>query len=247
MEPNPEVHLHPRRAILIIPGGGYEWVSRREGEAVALRFLGLGYNAYVLHYSTRSESDNTYPVQLYEAVGAVKIIHLLQEEDYTDLNDLSICGFSAGGHLCALLGLIGNNLEYREAFDFAEPFPINAIAPIYAVLSNRVETIRGSFDNLIGESGTKPEAISPDLLVTKKSPRLFLVASSNDELVPIVNSLSLAMAYAKKKLPFEIHIWEKAPHGFSVGNETVGFGPGQLNEELLKWPELLDYFIRNKF
>ena len=34
--------IHP--AVLIIPGGGYEFVSSREGEIVAKRFFSKGYN-----------------------------------------------------------------------------------------------------------------------------------------------------------------------------------------------------------
>ena len=38
-----------RKTILIIPGGGYCYVSQREAEPIALRLLGLGYNAFVLY------------------------------------------------------------------------------------------------------------------------------------------------------------------------------------------------------
>ena len=40
-----------RPLVLVIPGGGYEHVSPREGDPVALRFLAAGYHAAVLHYS----------------------------------------------------------------------------------------------------------------------------------------------------------------------------------------------------
>ena len=39
--------IHP--AVLIIPGGGYEFVSSREGEIVAKRFFSKGYNTFVRH------------------------------------------------------------------------------------------------------------------------------------------------------------------------------------------------------
>ena len=38
-------------AVLIIPGGGYAIVSRRESEPVALRYLAKGYAAFILDYS----------------------------------------------------------------------------------------------------------------------------------------------------------------------------------------------------
>ena len=40
-----------RKAILVIPGGGYACVcDNREGEPIALAFMPYGYNAFVLHY-----------------------------------------------------------------------------------------------------------------------------------------------------------------------------------------------------
>ena len=34
-----------RPVIVICPGGGYEWVSEREAEPIALKFVGAGYHA----------------------------------------------------------------------------------------------------------------------------------------------------------------------------------------------------------
>ena len=40
-----------RPAVLIFPGGGYEYCSDREGEPIALQYLALGYAAFVVTYS----------------------------------------------------------------------------------------------------------------------------------------------------------------------------------------------------
>ena len=47
----PDLGMDRRRpALIICPGGGYEKLSNREGEPVALRFAGMGYAAFVLYY-----------------------------------------------------------------------------------------------------------------------------------------------------------------------------------------------------
>ena len=46
----PELGFRPRPALIVCPGGGYEYRSDREGEPVALRFAGLGYAVFLLHY-----------------------------------------------------------------------------------------------------------------------------------------------------------------------------------------------------
>ena len=46
----------PRPAILIFPGGGYEFCYDGEAEPIALAYLRAGLNAYVLRYSCKEEA-----------------------------------------------------------------------------------------------------------------------------------------------------------------------------------------------
>ena len=41
-----------RKCVLVLPGGGYEFVSDRENEAVALRFVGYDIACFTLKYTT---------------------------------------------------------------------------------------------------------------------------------------------------------------------------------------------------
>ena len=58
-----------RPLIVICPGGGYNHHSPREGEAIAIKMLDMGYNAVVLRYSL---APVTYPAQLFEAAYTMK-------------------------------------------------------------------------------------------------------------------------------------------------------------------------------
>ena len=66
-----------RPLVLICPGGGYEFVSTKEGEPMALQFTAMGYHAAILRYSVRPA---VYPTQLLEAAAAWKIIREHAEE-----------------------------------------------------------------------------------------------------------------------------------------------------------------------
>ena len=46
-----EVAIDTRPLVLICPGGGYVGTSNREGEALAMQFLAMGYHAAVLKYA----------------------------------------------------------------------------------------------------------------------------------------------------------------------------------------------------
>ena len=47
-----------RPAMLVVPGGGYQYCSDREGEPVALAYMAQGFNAFVLRYT----ADATTPI-----------------------------------------------------------------------------------------------------------------------------------------------------------------------------------------
>ena len=49
----PALHIAPhlaRQSIVICPGGGYNHLSDREAEPIALTFAAMGFNAYVVYY-----------------------------------------------------------------------------------------------------------------------------------------------------------------------------------------------------
>ena len=58
--PSPEWR---RPAVVVVPGGGYCMVSKREGEPVANYFLAKGFQTFILTYRTCTEGS-CYPEQL---------------------------------------------------------------------------------------------------------------------------------------------------------------------------------------
>ena len=48
-----------RKCVLVLPGGGYVWLSDREAEPVALRFVGKDIASFVLKYSI-ADKRNAY-------------------------------------------------------------------------------------------------------------------------------------------------------------------------------------------
>lgn len=78
--------FNTRPAILILPGGGYAWCSRREADPVAMQFLQAGYNVFTLYYTCRS--DETVPAlrwqPLIDAAGAILHIRRNAEQFGTD-------------------------------------------------------------------------------------------------------------------------------------------------------------------
>ena len=106
-----------RKALLIIPGGAYEYCSARESEPVAMAFMPYGYNAFVLHYTVGVDSGRAFPTQLIEATLAIKHIKDHAEEYGIDPEQLFVVGFSAGGHLAGAVATMWKSEAVSAAVD----------------------------------------------------------------------------------------------------------------------------------
>ena len=92
--------IEKRPAVIIMPGGGYAFLSDTEGEPAALTFLQAGYNTFVLRYSVGDAC--TYPEILEEVSKAIWGVRSHAEEWHTDPAAVVLMGFSAGACLAAM-------------------------------------------------------------------------------------------------------------------------------------------------
>ena len=58
----------------------------------------------------------------------------------------------------------------------------------------------------------------------EKSCPLYLVHTSNDQIVNIRNAMVLGEAYTDAGLTFEMHVYPDAPHGVALGNAITKCG-----------------------
>lgn len=238
-----KVDYYKRKAILVIPGGGYNIVcSDREGYMVANAFIPYGYNAFVLNYSVARK--RVYPAQLIEASLAIKHIRDNAEEYGIDPEKVFATGFSAGGHLCAALGTMWYREEVLKAipdmeYGYNKP---TAIMPIYPVISGTDHPHIGSFQNLLGkDEPTKEELeyVSAERCVDEKSAPAFIAHSAPDTCVPVQNSIVFANAYANAKIPFTLHIFPNGPHGMALGTKLTSCGYKEMEQpDFAKWVEM---------
>ena len=94
-----------RGAVLICPGGGYHAVAKREAEPVAVQFNAAGFHAFVLRYRV---APHRYPLSLLDVSLAMSIIRENADKWNIYADKITVCGFSAGGHLAASLCALRN-------------------------------------------------------------------------------------------------------------------------------------------
>lgn len=206
-----------RPAVLILPGGGYEHVSAREAEPVALRFAARGYVAFALTYSCK---PHVFPVALREAAMAMKFIRENARTMEVDPSMVAAIGFSAGGHLCGTLGTLFDDPAVAD-IGSAELLRPDALGLCYPVAISWGRTHEGSFQNLTGGDEQLRSRLSLEKLVRNDMPPVFLWHTRQDSSVPCRNSILLAAALAETQVPFALHVYHRGPHGLSVADETA--------------------------
>ena len=100
----PEMDNEPRRAIIICPGGGYQWTSDRESEPIALQFLARGYNTFVLKYSVAEMAKDLNPLR--EIGAAIKHVRDNAKAYNIRPDRVFVLGFSAGAHVALSSGTL---------------------------------------------------------------------------------------------------------------------------------------------
>ncbi len=231
-----------RKALLVIPGGGYSGVCfDREGEPIAMAFIPYGYNAFVLNYSVGRKRP--FPAQLIEVARAIKHIKDHAEEYGIDPEELFTVGFSAGGHLSASAGVLWKLDEVQKAVDM--PYGYNkpkGTMLIYPVFSYH----RGSFKNLWCTDTPSEEQIRACAIhhhVDRDSAPAFIVHTANDDIVDVSNAIDAAQAYSKAGVPFELHIYPDGPHGLAVANDITASGKERnIKPDVAEWVRMAAYW-----
>ena len=220
-------------AVLICPGGGYGTLAfDHEGNAIAAWLNDNGIAGIILKYrlpSDRIITDKSIgPLQ--DAQEAMRVIRRNATEWKIDPKRVGVIGFSAGGHLASTISThyadkvydVKDNISARPDFSLL----------IYPVISmDTTITHRGSRNNLIGIDPTERNVLrfSNEKQITSDTPPAFLVHSSDDNAVPVMNSIGYYMGLQKKKIPAELHIFQKGGHGY-------GLAPNGGTES--SWPAL---------
>lgn len=237
--------IKERPMIIVCPGGGYNHVSDREGEMLAMQFVAAGYHAAVLRYSV---SPAIYPTQLLELAKAVALLRKHAKEWNIISDKILIQGSSAGGHLAMSYGCFWKEAFMAESQGVdVEMLKPNGLVLSYPVITSGEYAHRGSFEMLLGKNYEElVDKMSLEHQVNCDTPKTFVWHTYEDNVVPVENTMLLIQALRKHAVPFECHIYPKGGHGLSLANNlTLGISGTELQEDVTNWIELAKTFIAN--
>ncbi len=248
--PNLTAYLHeeadgPRPCMIVVPGGAYSFASIREGQPVAERFYGMGYNAFVLTYTCnplRMEPLRLQPLR--DLARAVRLLRKEADRLEIDPDRIAVCGFSAGGHLTASLAVHG-----RDAYEDNPVYRDYSCRPDALVLSYPVITAEPGLTHadsikallgynrpeedaaaaVISRKGALPGCRTPEdemrymsleTQVCPDTPPVYIWHTLPDDSVPVENTFRFEQVLREKGVLHSMHIYSHGVHGLSLADQA---------------------------
>ena len=221
------------RAMVILPGGGYEVESIvAEGREIAEYLASHGITAAVLKYRLPlvEASDQPHLLPLTDARKAISLMKSMADTYGFEPSKVGIMGFSAGGHLATAASVLTSKQEDENPDFSALVYPVTTLAP---------ENQKWLEKTLFHRSMTAEEKRQYSLVdkVTSATPPTFLLHAYDDDVVPISESIVFADALTAVGQDVEVHFFAQGGHGF---------GPGRPEDGTDQWLGLLADWIQRR-
>lgn len=217
--PNPEIDVYlpvtkgrTATAVVIYPGGGYGQLAEHEGKGYATFLQGQGIAAFVVKYRLGSQGDH-HPAMLEDGLTAVQSVRERAIEYGVRPDAIGVMGSSAGGHLAA--HVMTSWCDYAKGRECRPDFGILCY-PVIDMVGEYCHV--GSRTNLLGAKALPDiyAKVSPDRLVTAKTPPAFIWHTGEDVGVPLENSLLFAAALRRFRIPVDLRVYHAGGHGLGL-------------------------------
>ncbi len=208
-------------AVLGLPGGGYAMLSKsHEAHDFNTFYNSIGVTYAVLEYRLPNAHKDIPLSDVHKSINILK--GMAQELGFTKLG---IQGCSAGGHL-ASTAATHYTAETRPDFQILF-YPVITMDKSFTHIS--------SHDLLLGENASEEDEIlfSNEKQVTSDTPPAFILHCSDDNLVPVENSIRYYQTLVANKVSATLHIYPRGGHGWGAGNFFAY--KAQWTSELERW------------
>jgi acetyl esterase/lipase len=210
-------------AAIVVPGGGFGVLAdEHEGSEAAEWLAQHGIVAFQLAHrapTNKHATPNAGPVQ--DLQKAVIEVRRHAAEFKVDPKKVGVLGFSAGGQVT----LIAASNERR--------FPAEG-----TTVSHKPDFMLVIYPYQIYDTASK--ALRPEIHVDAGFPPTFIAQMGDDTGSLPQGSTLLYLALVDRKVPAEIHIYEKGGHGFGMRSRSGATGPTDWQSRAIDWLKLHD-------
>ena len=223
-------------AVVVFPGGGYQILAiDLEGTEACDWLTSRGITCVLLKYRVPSSGPRwdqkcgcdritRSSMPLEDAQRTISLIRARAAELHIDPHKIGVLGFSAGGHLAAMVSTRFNRRAYRavDAADDVSSRPDFAVAIYPGHLSWATNSV----------------ALNPDIRtnITRQTPPTFLLQNEDDHVDQVEDALSYYVALKKAGVPVEMHLYPQGGHAF-------GLRPTKFPATM--WPQLVETWLKS--
>jgi acetyl esterase len=228
----------PHPAVIVIPGGKWLTGDKSNNPEVSQYFAEQGFVAFAVSY--RSALDAPYPAAIDDLRQAVAWIRDHAPEFGVDADRLVALGWSAGGHLAALLGTLGQGpldraARVRAVVSWSGPMDLGPLVKSSnEVVKDVMETFLGCTESQACEEAAR--RASPIVHVDPTDAPIYF-ANSTEEVIPEGQARQMASALTSAGVSFRYRELPGRHHGAGYGanpkmmDEAIGFIREAFGEE----------------
>ena len=209
-------------AMIVCPGGGYGILAMDlEGTEVCSWLNTLGITAILLKYRVPArQGQPRYQAPGQDAQRALGLVRYNARKWNIDTSRIGIMGFSAGGHLSALLS---TNYATRT-------YPLTDEADRVSCRPDFVMLVYPAYLT-VKEEGDK---VAPELHVDSMTAPTLIIQTEDDP-VRVEGSLYYYLALKKEKVAAEMHLYAKGGHGYGLRKKGNGID---------QWPKVAQGWLQ---
>jgi acetyl esterase/lipase len=233
----------PHPCVVVLHGGAWKYGHRRDVATFAEQLARKGFAAAAVSY--RLAPKNKWPAQIEDCKTAVRFLRANAEKYGIDPQRIGAMGFSAGGHLAALLGTTGPDAGFDgtlyDEHSSCVQCVVDFFGPADLCLFCEAPGIEAAyFRPLLGARfQEKPELYkkaSPIEHVSKDAPPFLIIHGTADLIVPVIHSERLHEKLTQAGVPSELITVKGVGHGWGGDNalRTTEAAVEFLTKHLLK-------------
>ncbi len=224
----------PHPAVLVVHGGAWMMGTRHQLRFACQSLVRSGYTAVAINY--RLAPLHKFPAQLEDCQTAVRWMRTHADQFKIDPLRIGGYGYSAGGHLVTLLGVLG---------EVADMEPQDVSARLQAVVAGGApcdfrqlpEDNRRLAYWLGGSRADKPELYrqaSPAAFASDDDPPCFFFHGEDDSVVPLLSPQWMKSKLEEVGVRSELYVVPDAGHQAALGSAEAVKRTGEFFDRHLK-------------
>lgn len=226
-----EKQLFP--GIVIIHGGGWRWGDKARPRQVSIGTT-LAQNGYIcmsINYLLSDPNKPSWPQNIYDCKSAVQFLRKNAMLYHVDPNHIGVIGGSAGGHLSAMLGLVGSEagLEPPGLYKGISS-RVQAVVPLYGVHNLLTwKSDKPRIEIFLGKDKEDDPNLwafaSPVNHIGTDDPPFLILHGTADKVIDYKQSVELHKKLQEKGVQSQLILIEGAPHTFDLEPEQRDLRP----------------------